>query len=87
MIPAQQPNDRSSLPSAKARKNETQSPTFDLEAEAVAAALDKAVEMLHWNNRQPIELYALTRLLTQQRHTLAEERIASTLEQIRQTIK
>jgi hypothetical protein len=39
-----------------ARKNETQSPTFDLEAKAVAAALDKAVEMLHWNNRQPIEL-------------------------------
>jgi len=56
MVPAQQPNDRSSLPSAKARKNETQSPTFDLEAEAVAAALDKAVEMLHWNDRQPIEL-------------------------------
>ena len=69
------------------RKNETRSSTFDLEAEAVAAALDKAVEMLHWNNRQPIELYDLARLLIQQRRTLAEERIASTLEQIRQTIK
>ncbi|MCS5566241.1 MAG: hypothetical protein NZ729_08145 [Methylococcales bacterium] len=69
------------------RKNETRSSTFDLEAEAVAAALDKAVEMLHWNNRQPIELYELARLLIQQRRTLAEERIASTLEQIRQTIK
>ena len=69
------------------RKNEARSSTFDLEAEAVAAALDKAVEMLHWNNRQPIELYELARLLIQQRRTLAEERIASTLEQIRQTIK
>lgn len=69
------------------RKNETRSSTFDLEAEAVAAALDKAVEMLHWNNRQPIELYEPARLLIQQRRTLAEERIASTLEQIRQTIK